>query len=158
MILFAKNNPRIDDMGTTLVFALVGKDKVYFTNIGDSRAYIIQNKKVRLVTKDQNYINSIDDPVERKTVEMTIVGQYLVSSLGPNKQTKIDNYVELLDYDTTIILTSDGIHKFIPEKLLHKIIISNTSNLSIMMNKLIRSAKKYNSTDNMTGVVLRSER
>ena len=155
MILASKNDPRIDDMGTTLVFAIINKDKAYVVNIGDSRAYLINNQKksIELITSDQNYINTIDDTDERRKVEQTIVGQYLTSSLGPNKQTKVDYYSINLDLENTILLTSDGIHKYIPSKVFEKIVLA--SNQKSILQKLIKFSKKYDSYDNMTAVIIK---
>lgn len=151
MIALSQKNAGLDDMGTTLVFVIFGKNKLYITNIGDSRAYKIDGKNVSQLTVDQNYINSIDDPIKKAEIELTVVGQYLTSSLGPQKEMKIDFLIEPISLDDHIVLTCDGIHKVIPEKAFEKTLTSGANHKAIL-SKLIKQSIKHNSMDNMTAV------
>ncbi|NQX83876.1 MAG: serine/threonine-protein phosphatase [Mycoplasmataceae bacterium] len=156
MILYSNEHPEVSDMGTTLVFVIFGKSKIYITNIGDSRAYKIENKTATQLTVDQNYVNSIEDPEEKARISLTVVGEYLTSSLGPNKEMKVESFFIPIDIKDHIVLTCDGIHKFIPEQKFTKLLVSTQSSEQLV-KKLISTAKKNKSTDNMTAISIQSE-
>ena len=49
-------------MGTTLVAAVVGPERVYLVNVGDSRAYMVSHQGIRQLTRDHSVV---EDLVER---------------------------------------------------------------------------------------------
>lgn len=57
----AKQFEEFDGMGTTLVAAFVRGRKVSFVNVGDSRAYIINQKGIRQITKDHSVVQMMVD-------------------------------------------------------------------------------------------------
>jgi len=46
-------------MATTIVVAYIVKNKMYVMNVGDSRAYIFRKHKLRQITEDHTYVNSL---------------------------------------------------------------------------------------------------
>lgn len=46
-------------MGTTLVCALLYDDHVVIANVGDSRAYLINERELRQVTSDHTFVNHL---------------------------------------------------------------------------------------------------
>lgn len=51
--------PEYDGMATTLVFAYIGKDALYISNIGDSRVYLIHGDEIYQITEDHTYVNDL---------------------------------------------------------------------------------------------------
>ena len=43
-------------MGATLTAVIVGHDKAHVASVGDSRAYILRENRIRQITKDQSYV------------------------------------------------------------------------------------------------------
>lgn len=48
-------------MGTTLVAALVRGRRVSIVNVGDSRAYVINQKGIRQITRDHSVVQMMVD-------------------------------------------------------------------------------------------------
>ena len=48
-------------MGTTLTAAVIQENKLKVSHVGDSRAYLVRNKQISRITKDQTYIQSLID-------------------------------------------------------------------------------------------------
>ena len=50
------NNPSLHDMGTTLVMAIIKRDKMYLAHVGDSRAYALKDRRLVRLTEDHTVI------------------------------------------------------------------------------------------------------
>ena len=48
-------------MGTTLTAAVIQENQLKVSHVGDSRAYLVRNKQISRITKDQTYIQSLID-------------------------------------------------------------------------------------------------
>jgi protein phosphatase len=48
-------------MGTTLTAAVIQENQLKISHVGDSRAYLVRNKQISRITKDQTYIQSLID-------------------------------------------------------------------------------------------------
>ncbi|WP_381415199.1 protein phosphatase 2C domain-containing protein [Spiroplasma endosymbiont of Anurida maritima] len=161
MISYTKINNSANDMGTTLVCALIVNDKMFVANVGDSRLYKLHNDKVYQITVDQNIYNT-STPEEREEYEFQ--GQYkkiynsdtfwkvLTSALGPNKNLKIDIFL-IEDLKGTYLLSTDGIHDFIDESDI-KDTLRKKTRLNDKAKELIDLALENLSTDNLTGIIL----
>ena len=56
---FAQENPGSKGMGTTAVMCLMKDGQVWLAHVGDSRAYLIRDGEVRLLTYDHTCINRL---------------------------------------------------------------------------------------------------
>ena len=99
---------------TTLVCAIVCENNTYIVNIGDSRAYMLRNGKLKQITRDDSvaneyyergYIKKKDDMrfVKGGNYVMNVLGGPQVSSVAPKITTCNNN-----EYDA-ILLFSDGV-------------------------------------------------
>src|SRR5438477_6811605 len=59
----ASSDPNMEGMGTTLVAALETEDGVAIASVGDSRAYILDEKGLRAITQDQTWVNDVGRPL-----------------------------------------------------------------------------------------------
>ena len=56
-----QENPELRGMGTTCVILIVRAGTAYYGHIGDSRLYMIRNKKIYQLTKDQSFVQTLVD-------------------------------------------------------------------------------------------------
>ena len=54
----ARQDSRMEGMGTTLVVATVIERTLYFANVGDSRLYLL-NKDIKQVSKDHSFVHEM---------------------------------------------------------------------------------------------------
>ncbi len=57
----AQENPAFCNMSTTIVLAAIDQDKLYVTHLGDSRAYLIRNNQIYLLTVDHTWVQDAVD-------------------------------------------------------------------------------------------------
>ncbi|WP_033161254.1 PP2C family protein-serine/threonine phosphatase [[Mycoplasma] collis] len=159
MIEFAKKHPNYHDMGTTLVSILIYKKekKAYIANVGDSRAYCVDDTLIQLTT-DQNYLNHLikKENYDFETASKIKGAHYLMSSLGPDKKLELEFLtIDNIDDYKYFLLTSDGIHDFINYNEFEALLISSGFSLKKQCEKIVEKALKSNSNDNLTIALLR---
>ncbi|QJR44226.1 PP2C family protein-serine/threonine phosphatase [Mycoplasma miroungirhinis] len=145
------------DMGTTLVISLFfqKEQELYVFNLGDSHAYLY-NGFLHQITKDQNIMNYLIDKENLSPEKAKNIHGWdrLVSALGPKKNAIAETYNIHKDSNPKyIILTSDGIHSFIP-KILFETILNDNSPIEQKANKLVKNAIELKSNDNLTCLIM----
>ncbi len=143
----------LGDMGTTLNINFFHEGLLITANCGDSRTTEIHNKKIHLISEDQNLANyAKKDPALQKYKDFK---NYLLYSLGPNKETKVDiNRTTLVSAEGYIMVTSDGVHNFITDEQLIKL-INSESKVKDKIEHIIEKAFNNNSNDNMTCILVK---
>ncbi len=142
LIKLGKSDKFLANMATTATTAILFKNNLYITHVGDCRAYIKKDKSVIQLTVDHSPPRSIDP--------------YLLYSYLGGAQREIPR-LDLVTYKPKegeiLIINSDGITDNLSKKEFQDIVVNN-SNLSSLGLNLIRKAKKNNfKPDNMTVVV-----
>lgn len=106
--------------GTTCVAVLLYKDKYYCLNVGDSRAYLI-NEKLQVLTKDQTFIQREMDLGRMTQEEAKVHPQrsVLLQCVGASEMIVPDFYVGDMKANDVFMLCSDGFRHIISEEELH---------------------------------------
>ncbi|MGM9604978.1 MAG: Stp1/IreP family PP2C-type Ser/Thr phosphatase [Faecousia sp.] len=107
-----------DGMGTTLVAAFVRGRKVSFVNVGDSRAYIINQKGIHQITKDHSVVQMMVDRGEL-TAEMakSYPGKNLITrAVGTEAAVSCDVFRRELSKGDFLLLCSDGLSNMMDDQ------------------------------------------
>lgn len=105
-------------MGTTLVAALIRGKKVSFVNVGDSRAYAIDSKGIRQITRDHSLVQLMVDRGEL-TAEMakSYPGKNLITrAVGTEPVVFCDLYRQEMNKGEYILLCSDGLSNMMDDQ------------------------------------------
>ncbi|NOQ50218.1 MAG: hypothetical protein GQ557_00940 [Mycoplasmataceae bacterium] len=149
---YAKLKPELKDMGTTLNLNIFANDKLFSLNIGDSRTMQLLNREIVEITEDHNL-----STLARKNPLYAKFSNYsnlLTSSLGPIKETKVDLFVTHFSADGYIIQTCDGVHNYVSNNEIKKILLSSKTDLKEKADNIIQKALKKGSKDNVTVVLV----
>lgn len=140
-------------MGTTLTLSIIRDNQIKIAQVGDSRAYLIRKKSIRLLTKDHSLVqNEVDlglmtpeealwDP--RKNIITKAVG--IVAKVEP------DIYDYTLEPKDRVLLCSDGLYDLVPEKELLQ--LSQKKSIEECVHHLIEKANAHGGKDNVTVVM-----
>lgn len=105
-------------MGTTLVAALVHGKKVSIVNVGDSRAYIINQKGIRQITRDHSVVQMMVDRGEL-TPEMakTYPGKNLITrAVGTEASVLCDVFRQEMAKGDFLLLCTDGLSNMMDDQ------------------------------------------
>jgi len=143
------------NMGTTLINLLIKDDTAYINNVGDSRVYLYNGKKLEQITEDHSvvwgyYKNNLiekDDIINQKNKNI------LTQSIGVTFDTKINSYEIKLPENFIFLLCSDGLTDVTLDKEIEEI-ISQSDNLETCINSLYEISQKHESKDDVTIILV----
>lgn len=144
-----------DGMGTTLVAAFVRGRKVSFVNVGDSRAYIINQNGIRQITRDHSVVQMMVDRGEL-TPEMakSYPGKNLITrAVGTEPTVLCDVYRQELNKGDFLLLCSDGLSNLMDDQeILFEVV--HGVNKERCCKRLLDIAITRGSPDNVTCVLV----
>lgn len=153
--LSAIKKPELEDMGTTLNLNVFIKNNLYTINIGDSRSSQFISREIIQISLDHNlaFLARNDKNLDK----FKGYTNYLTSSLGPKKETKLDIFLTKLNRKGYIIITTDGVHNFLSAGEIIKVLKNKNLNIDEKVETILRGAYQNNSNDNMTCVLVKYE-
>lgn len=143
-------------MGTTIAAALIKGGAVSIAHVGDSRVYLVRDKKIRQLTTDHSLVM---EQVRRGLITVEEAGRselqnVIVRSLGVDDEVEPD----LSDFDAqsgdTLLFCSDGLIRHVSDPQICEVLISAPTTEGAC-DELIAAAKAAGGSDNITCVVVR---
>lgn len=158
-------NEEYQGMGTTLVAAIIFKNKLYAINIGDSRLYITTKHEALQITKDHSFVQYLIDNGKLTQEEAKYYPRknVITRAVGINEKVQIDFfYVHLKNWDSGyLLLCTDGLSNYADSKTILNILFgtgpkprpSPELDLSKKAEQLIAYANSCGGSDNITAVL-----
>lgn len=140
-------------MGTTFTAVVIQNNMLKISQVGDSRAYLVRDKKITRITKDQTYIQSLLDNNEITVEEAKTHPQrsLLLQAIdGLSQVTPVIENIELLPNDK-ILLCSDGLTNVVSDKEILEIF--NQFEYVGAVSALIEKSLENGGPDNITVIV-----
>jgi len=146
----------VEGAATTLVMAIVINTEVYILNIGDSRAYVLADDKLRQITRDHTFVQALLDNgvLTEEEAKNHPRRNLLVRSLGVDDDIEPDIFAETLNVDDYLLLCSDGLYNLVDEETI-KATMQNADNPQIATEELTQLANDAGGRDNIAVVVVR---
>lgn len=145
--------PEYSGMGTTITMAYVYKSKIFIGHVGDSRAYLINNDKIRQLTEDHTLVNELikNGSITPEEAISHPQRNMITRALGTSCFINMDFYTIEHKRDDVLILCSDGLTNMIDENTILKVINYNKDNdMNMICNSLVTLAKDNGGRDNIT--------
>ena len=140
-------------MGTTLTTVVLHDNSLRVVHVGDSRAYLIRDKKIKAITKDQSYIQSLIDNNEITLEEAKTHPQrsLLLQAIdGLTEATAFIDSVEVIAGDK-LVLCSDGLTNVVSDQEILQIV--NQFEYVGSVSALIEKSLENGGPDNITVIV-----
>ena len=157
--IFDKGNasPETRGMATTMVLAHLKDDSVYIANVGDSRAYLFRNDRLKRVTKDHTYVNELIDKgyITKDEAETHKKKNVITKALGADRYVEPDFYKVDLRKGDIILLCSDGLYGEVEEGTIAGV-LAVTDKMNDAAARLVDEAIKAGGRDNITVVCIKN--
>ncbi len=143
----SQNQP--NQVGTTLVGAVIFDKHIYIVNVGDSRAYLIKSdKSIRQITKDHSVVQAMLDNnvITKEQAKKHPRRNILTKALGLSENIAPDIFMQNIK-DETLMLCSDGLYDMLDEQ---EILQTINGNIYQAAEDLISLANKHGGTDNIS--------
>lgn len=151
IILKAKENPDLTDMGSTVVLVLVKNGLAYYTSLGDSRIYKIRDGVLQQITKDNSLVQQMVDSniITQDEAKVHPKKNVITKALGTNDELELEIYEPFkLLLNDKLILCSDGLTAHVDEEEFFQISENNPPQEAA--RKLVELANERGGTDNIT--------
>lgn len=143
-------------MGTTLVTALVGEKQATLLNVGDSRAYLINENGIRQITRDHSVVEDlvISGRLSREEARNHPRKNLITRALGCEPQLRADLFHIDVTQGDHLLLCSDGLSNLLAEQeILYEVIHGGDSDSCCQ--RLLDIAMHRGAPDNVTVVLIR---
>jgi len=144
-----------DGMGTTLVAALIRGGKVSIVNVGDSRAYIINQKGIRQVTRDHSVVQLMVDRGELSPeMAKSYPGKNLITrAVGTEATILCDVFRLEMSKGDYLLLCSDGLSNILDDQEILFEVVHGVKK-EHCCKRLLDIAVSRGSPDNVTSVLV----
>ncbi|NLW24649.1 MAG: Stp1/IreP family PP2C-type Ser/Thr phosphatase [Clostridia bacterium] len=152
----AKSKSMCKGMGTTITAAIFKDYKLYIAHIGDSRAYLIRDGNIRLLTKDHSLVGELirQGELTPQEAENHPHRNILTRALGTEPVVEIDLLEMVIQPGDILLLCTDGLSNFVNDQEILTEVVNNGNNLKNTVNNLVQLALKRGGLDNITVVLV----
>ncbi len=149
----AQQFPEFDGMGTTLVAALVHGRRATIIHVGDSRAYGIDQRGIRQLTRDHSLVQLMVDrgDITPEQAKHYPGKNYITRAIGTESMVLADiNHIDVSRGDY-LLLCSDGLSNMMDDQeILFEAV--HGVNKQLCCKRLLNIAKNRGAPDNVTAV------
>ena len=155
--VFSRGRDLANNMGTTLVTALIIENTAYIANVGDSRAYCFDDGQLRQITTDHSLVADLvsTGKVLPEDIYSHPQRNIITRSLGGEQDVETDLFAEVLGINKSLFLCSDGLWESIRDDEIANILLENNSPQDVC-NQLILLARQKGGADNASVIVVKA--
>lgn len=142
-------------MGTTLTAAFFYDDEVTVAQVGDSRAYLLHDKRLQRITRDHSLIADLIEQGRLTETEARFHPQrsVITRALGSDPNMVPDVYQLNVEEGDKILLCSDGLSSMVSDDVIESILVSNPEPAQAC-DALVEEAIAAGGLDNVTVIVI----
>jgi protein phosphatase len=154
----AQDDSSRSGMGTTLTAALVEGEEVAIAHVGDSRAYVLRDGELRLLTSDHSLVEELrrQGRLTSEQAEDHPQRSIITRALGPEAEVEVDTLTVSARPGDVFLLCSDGLTTMLKDEAIVAALSSGAS-LADATSQLVREANEAGGRDNITVVAFRLE-
>ncbi len=150
------NDPACHGMGTTVVALLCNGDCGVLANVGDSRAYLINDDGISRITRDHSLVEEMLSRGELTREEAKVYPNrnLITRAVGTETDVKTDLFEIRLYEDDFILICTDGLTNCVDEQeILYE--VKNMDDTDSCCDRLIDIAMQRGAPDNVSVVLLK---
>jgi PPM family protein phosphatase len=147
-------SPDLNGMGTTVVAALVGADRITIVSVGDSRIYRFRSGALEQLTKDDTWLASVLGEKQAEDADpLHPLRHVLTSVVGTKDDVKPASREEDLLAGDRFVLCTDGVHGKLDTTALTSL-LAQAASASAGAATLVNEAITRGTSDNATALVI----
>lgn len=160
LVVYEYTNQRpekANDAGTTLTLALVSGERSVVANVGDSRTYLLRDRRLRQITQDHSLVANLVTSGQIKPEEVFTHPQrnLIYRSLGYKSELHVDTFTQMLQPGDYLLLCSDGLWEMLRDEQNMAQIILDSPSTEQACRSLVDAANDAGGEDNIGVVVVK---
>ena len=142
-------------MGTTLVTATIIDDRMYVSNVGDSRLYLVSDDKMIQVTRDHSLVEEMVrlGEMDKEDAKVHPDKNIITRAVGVLPEVSADFFEVELEPGDMILMCSDGLTNMVRDEEIRQIILGQRDIVE-KAEKLVETANQNGGRDNITVVLV----
>jgi serine/threonine protein phosphatase PrpC len=150
----ASENMLRSGMGTTCVAAVLRGKMAYIANVGNSRAYLVRNGRVKQVSQDHSWVAEqvraglLTEDQARTHAQRNVITR----CLGTQADVEIDIFLEAIEEKDALVLCTDGLSGLVSDDEIRRIVDQSGPQQSVY--HLVERANENGGPDNITVLVV----
>jgi serine/threonine protein phosphatase PrpC len=152
----ANEDAAASGMGTTVTVALVeSAGRVLFGHVGDSRAYLLRDGRLRQLTQDHSLVAELVRRGELSPEEAESHPQrsVITRALGTDPDVDVDSFAVETREGDLFLLCSDGLSTMVDDATVEETLLRHRGDLDSAAERLIEAANRGGGEDNITAVL-----
>jgi PPM family protein phosphatase len=141
--------------GTTATCAVIRGDLAYIAHVGDSRAYLISEGNMELVTRDHSLVRRLQELGQLTPEEAEVHPQrnVLYRAIGQGEALEVDAATRRLPPASRLLLCSDGLWGLVDEQKMMEV-LEEPADPQAVCDRLIELANEAGGSDNITALLV----
>ncbi|HEY3122770.1 MAG TPA: protein phosphatase 2C domain-containing protein, partial [Thermoanaerobaculia bacterium] len=147
----------LEGMATTLTAAVVCQSRAIFAHVGDSRAYVLRGERIRQITRDQSFVQSLVEAggIREEEMAQSPYRNVILQAIGRKKSVEVALDAVEVSAGDVLLLCTDGLSdKVRPEEMAERLAVPG---LREAVEGLIALANERGGEDNITALAGRIE-
>jgi serine/threonine protein phosphatase PrpC len=126
--ILRESEARGEQMGTTVVLLVLRDRNFGISWVGDSRAYLLRDRRLYRLTKDHSQVQEMIDHglIDARAAATHPMRNLLTRAVGVLPAMTVDTIIDVLEPDDLVILCSDGLYGVIGEAEMEAVLASES--------------------------------
>lgn len=154
----SKESLEYEGMGTTLVTAIIYENNIYVANVGDSRCYLLHDRKFDKITIDHSLMEELimANVITEEEAKVHPQRNQITRAVGTDDMVVVDIFKKKFKENDFILMATDGLTGFVSDDDIRKAIIEyKDENIDFISGKLIDMANDVSGKDNISVILIR---
>ncbi|HEY84632.1 MAG TPA: Stp1/IreP family PP2C-type Ser/Thr phosphatase, partial [Chloroflexi bacterium] len=145
-------------MGATVIVAVAQLPSIYISHAGDTRAYLIRDKALSRLTKDDSWAAQLVDSgvISEDEAEHHRNLHFVTKAVGQESPVEPDFIQSTLKTGDYLLLCSDGLWNMVTDPQVLSKFKKEKGNLALLVDSLIEAANAAGGKDNITVIILKA--
>ena len=151
----ASSDEAYNGMGTTLVAATIEGNRMRVANVGDSRLYVVGNRKINQITRDHSYVEEMVrmGEIRRDQARSHPDKNIITRAVGAEENIAVDFFDVTLQPGDIVLMCSDGLTNMIEDEEI-RMILQGKRDLVEKAESLVNAANNNGGKDNIAVVLI----
>ncbi len=153
--VYAQRNQSDSDMGCTLVMALCVGNRAVVANVGDSRAYRLQEEGIQQITVDHSFVERLVavGQITREEARYHPQKNVIYRVMGERAKVDVDLFDQTLMPGEALLLCSDGLSGMLRDEMIWQIWQTSPSPQDAC-ERLVAEANNAGGKDNISVIIV----
>lgn len=145
-------NEELKGMGTTTTCCLISANELFLGHVGDSRAYIINDKGIRKITIDHSFVQELikNGSITEDEAQNHPQRNLVTRAVGTEQNIIVDTKTEKIQNTDSIIICSDGLTSYVNNEEICEIVLNRKLEA---VDELIQLANERGGSDNISVII-----